>query len=58
MRYKLFLVLLALAVSPAYAKSLHWRALDVAANLDRDGRLAPSAGESAETAQAGNNGAA
>ncbi len=39
MRYKLFGLFLALAVSPAYAKSLHWRVLDVNANLDRDGRL-------------------
>ncbi|HSP16339.1 MAG TPA: DUF2207 domain-containing protein [Thermoanaerobaculia bacterium] len=39
MRYKLFVVLLALGVSPAFAKSLSWRSLDVTANLDRDGRL-------------------
>ncbi|HEX7420630.1 MAG TPA: hypothetical protein VF505_12135, partial [Thermoanaerobaculia bacterium] len=39
MRRGLLLALLALAASPAIAKSLHWRALDVTARLDRDGRL-------------------
>jgi hypothetical protein len=32
-------LLFALCASPAFAKSLHWRALDVEAKLDRDGRL-------------------
>jgi uncharacterized membrane protein YgcG len=39
MHRRLFVVLLALAASPALAKSLHWQALDVTARLDRDGRL-------------------
>jgi uncharacterized membrane protein YgcG len=38
MRYKLWVLLFALA-TPAFAKSLYWRALDVNANLDGDGRL-------------------
>ncbi|MGZ7077970.1 MAG: DUF2207 domain-containing protein [Thermoanaerobaculia bacterium] len=32
-------VLLALAVSPAFAKSLDWRSLDVTARLDKDGAI-------------------
>src|SRR2546428_5130559 len=32
-------ILMALVVSPAFGKSLHWRALDVTARLDADGRL-------------------
>jgi uncharacterized membrane protein YgcG len=36
---RLSAALLALVALPAFAKSLYWRSLDVAANLDRDGRL-------------------
>jgi hypothetical protein len=39
MRRLLLVVLLALAVSPALAKSLDWRTLDVTARLDKDGAL-------------------
>lgn len=35
----MFVLLLALVATPAVAKSLHWRSLDVTARLDRDGRL-------------------
>ncbi len=39
MRWKFAALVLFLAVSPAFGKSLYWRALDVNARLDADGRL-------------------
>ena len=39
MRRLLLVVLLAVAAQPLSAKSLYWRALDVTAQLDADGRL-------------------
>ncbi len=39
MRKLVLVALLSLLTIPASAKSLHWRALDVTARLDRDGRL-------------------
>ena len=39
MHRKIAALLLALLVSPAFGKSLYWRALDVTARLDADGRL-------------------
>ncbi len=39
MRTRLLVLLLVLAATPVFAKTLHWRALDVTARLDHDGKL-------------------